>query len=416
MLSRIALAALLPLSAAAQAPPMFSPWYGEALRGILTLEDADIALLERKLAANAEDFPTRLKLIAYHRRADRAKLPEALAKRAQHVRWLIERHPDSELLHSYVARFSRGELPAADERRNVELWEAAVKTGNAAIAWNAANYFEDLDASLHLHYLEATVAADPNHPFALRPLAALYAAAALERGPRSARAVAALDASRNVWVLGNAAHLLYLRGSAALAEKYFLRAKALDPNLEREKILPPMEARAAAPAVDAQARFDAATVQIRRLPVSAFPELPPVVASVLIARKCTIPQPYTGGAPGNVIHGAFFAKGERGWAVLCSVGEQSTVLVFRNDRDAKPEELAKNDDRHYLQGIGGDQIGYSRQISAANRSFILSHYRAYGGPAPPPIDHDGVDDAFVGKASATWYHYEGKWVTLAGAD
>ena len=48
---------------------MFSPWYGESLRGILALEETDVARLEQQLAANLDDFPTRLKLMAYHQRA-----------------------------------------------------------------------------------------------------------------------------------------------------------------------------------------------------------------------------------------------------------------------------------------------------------------------------------------------------------
>jgi hypothetical protein len=50
------------------------------------------------------------------------------------------------------------------------------------------------------------------------------------------------------------------------------------------------------------------------------------------------------------------------------------------------------------------------------RKFILRHYRAYGGPKPPPIDHNGIDDAFLEKASVTWYRYNGKWIELQGAD
>src|SRR5678816_277849 len=93
--------AILPVLAAfpalilAQAPPrMFSPWYADALRDILTLEESDAAGLERRIAANPEDFPARLQLMAYHQRADRAAFPEDRAKRVRHVFWLIEHHPD----------------------------------------------------------------------------------------------------------------------------------------------------------------------------------------------------------------------------------------------------------------------------------------------------------------------------------
>jgi hypothetical protein len=66
--------------------------------------------------------------------------------------------------------------------------------------------------------------------------------------------------------------------------------------------------------------------------------------------------------------------------------------------------------------IPEDQIGYSRAISPVGREFIVRHYVAYGGVKPPPIDHQGIDDAFVGKASVVFYFYRGKWLELTGAD
>jgi hypothetical protein len=46
----------------------------------------------------------------------------------------------------------------------------------------------------------------------------------------------------------------------------------------------------------------------------------------------------------------------------------------------------------------------------------MRHYRAYGGPKPPNIDHQGIDDAFIEKASTTHYFHQGKWLKLTGAD
>ena len=419
-------------------PPMFSPWYGESLRDILKLEESDVARLEKKLAANLDDFPTRLKLMAYYQRADRSSHQEDRSKRIRHVLWLIEHHPDSELLHSYVSRFSKGELAPTDYRRSIALWDTAAKAkpGDAAVLWNAASFFQDLDPELHMQYLEATAAADPNHPFALRPLANFYALSILERGPLASRAQAGLDASNNVWVLGNAAYMLQSqynqtlqRGApnpraAELAERYFLRARALDPNLDRQAILPQLEPQGIARARqvelqaqrDGQARAEEAIGKIRRLPLEAFPELPPAVAGVLRARNCRVPQPSAGGAPRNLIRGEFFTKGEAGWAVLCSVNNSTALLAFRNDRDANPDTVTTSEDRSYLQGLNGDNIGYSHEITAVGRDFIVRHYRAYGGPEPPPIDHHGIDDAFLEKASITWYFHNGKWLRLQGAD
>ncbi len=415
---------------------MFGPWYVESLRGILELEETDVARLEHQLAANPNDFPTRLKLMAYYRRADRSGRQEDRAKRVQHALWLIQHHPNSELLHSYVSRFSPGELTPADFRRAVALWDTAAKAKpvDAAVQWNAASFFEGLDPGLHLRYLEATAAADPNHPFALRPLADLYALSILQRGPLASRALAGLEASKNVWVLGNAAYMFQsqynqtLQGgtpnprAAELAERYFLRAKALEPKLDRRAILPQLDMQAIARTWqverqaqrDWQARANDAAGAIRRLPVEAFPQLPAAVAGVLRARNCRVPQP--DGTPRNVIRGEFFAKGEAGWAVFCSVNNSTALLAFRNDSDANPDTVATSQDQSYLQGPDGNQLSYSRQITAAGGDFIMRHYRAYGGPQPPPIDHQGIDDAFLEKASATWYFHLGKWLRFQGAD
>src|ERR1017187_2424362 len=152
VVASILLTGLAPLPAQAQPPPrMFSPWYGESLRGIVELEETDVVRLEQQLAANPDDFPTRPKLMAYEGRADRAPLQEDRAKRVRHALWLIQHHPDSELLHSYVSGFSPGELTPADYRRAVALWDAAarVKPGDAAVQWNAASFFQALNPGLH---------------------------------------------------------------------------------------------------------------------------------------------------------------------------------------------------------------------------------------------------------------------------
>ena len=109
-------------------------------------------------------------------------------------------------------------------------------------------------------------------------------------------------------------------------------------------------------------------------------------------------------------------RGLFGWAALCSVNNSTALLAFRNDHDKYPVSVVTSKDRDYLQDLGGDNIVYSREITTVGRAFIMSHYRAYGGPEPPPINHQAIDDAFLEKASNTWYFYRGKWLRLQGAD
>jgi len=74
------------------------------------------------------------------------------------------------------------------------------------------------------------------------------------------------------------------------------------------------------------------------------------------------------------------------------------------------------EDRVFLRGISPDKIAYSRGITPVGRDFIMRDYNAYGGPKPPPIDHQGIDDAFLEKASAVWCCHYGTWLKLTGAD
>jgi hypothetical protein len=167
---------------------------------------------------------------------------------------------------------------------------------------------------------------------------------------------------------------------------------------------------------DLKRKFDKAEQRIVRLSPAAFPELPGKVVRALERRGCTIPQGAFTKRRHNVIKGEFAKPGQTDWAVLCSVNGVSTILVFWNGSENNPAAIAPAGDLNYLQGITETEIGYSRGISAVGKDFIMHHYQASGGPVPPPIDHQGIDDAFIEKASVTWYFHAGKWMTLSGAD
>ena len=117
--------------------------------------------------------------------------------------------------------------------------------------------------------------------------------------------------------------------------------------------------------------------------------------------------------PHNVIKGQFFRAGQVDWAVLCSVDRVSVILVYRNGSALNPSAIAREPDMGRLQGVGNNEIGYSRGIGLATRAYILSHDRAQ---TAPKIDHDGINDAFAEKASVVMYFHNGKWIELMGAD
>jgi hypothetical protein len=156
---------------------------------------------------------------------------------------------------------------------------------------------------------------------------------------------------------------------------------------------------------------------IRKLPPRTFRQLPAAIVEKLEARKCLIPQfPYIK-TPHNVIRGSFTGEKLNEWAALCSRKGTSSILVFRADSAKLVAEIAATKDENYLQDIDGQgTLGYSRVISAVGKDFILEHYKWYGGPEPPPINHQGINDAFAEKASVVRYFHRGKWIELQGAD
>jgi hypothetical protein len=166
----------------------------------------------------------------------------------------------------------------------------------------------------------------------------------------------------------------------------------------------------------AQHEWSQAERAVKRLPPSAFPDLPVEVVEQLEARGCMIPQVSEMPKPHNVIRGQFARKGQTDWAVLCSKDGQSSILVFWGKPCRCPTELALTDDKKFLQNIEGKRIGYSRYITAVDQDFILEHYKAYGGLKPPPLEHEGIEDGVVEKGSLVHYCYRGQWLALTGVD
>ena len=172
-----------------------------------------------------------------------------------------------------------------------------------------------------------------------------------------------------------------------------------------------------APGQAGQDRWRVADAATTRLAPAAFPQLPGRVRRNLRARGCTIPQTFAATRPHNVISGEFAWRGQTDWTVLCSRHRVSSILVFWGGSTKSVAEIAKAADSDFLQVVGGDgEIGFSRSIGAVGRDYILTHYREYGGRKPPPIDHQGINDAFVEKASSVLYYHRGRWLKLQGAD
>lgn len=170
-------------------------------------------------------------------------------------------------------------------------------------------------------------------------------------------------------------------------------------------------------AVESEDRWLKADQEIMRLSPAVFRELPRRLVRKLLTLKCAIPQAKEIPERHNVISGNFSRANRIDWAVLCSRKGSSSILVFWGGSANSFSEIAKAHDRAFLQTIdGGGTIGFSRKISPVNGAYIVKHYHDYGGPKPPPINYQGIDGGFLGKASAIHYYFRDKWVQLQGAD
>ena len=168
---------------------------------------------------------------------------------------------------------------------------------------------------------------------------------------------------------------------------------------------------------NAQDKWQIADEATLRLKPAAFSQLPKNIVLSLQKRSCTVPQTFSDSTPHNVIRGQFARRGQFDWAILCSRNRVSSILVFWNGSTKSVAEIARSDDKDYLQTIDDTaNIGFSRAIDVVGKSYIFAHYREYGGRKPPPIKHQGINDAFVEKASLVHYFYRKRWLKLQGAD
>jgi hypothetical protein len=138
----------------------------------------------------------------------------------------------------------------------------------------------------------------------------------------------------------------------------------------------------------------------------------------LVERGCLVPQAdWADRSMHNVVRGEFATLGQVDWAVLCSRDRESMILVFWGGPARCPGEFSRSADRAWLQGIGSEQIGFSRYVSTITAARILAIQEAYNRDSPlVEIRHDGLEEAFLEKASTIHYCQEGRWIEISGVD
>lgn len=154
----------------------------------------------------------------------------------------------------------------------------------------------------------------------------------------------------------------------------------------------------------------AVSYQIRRLPLSAFPDLPPAVSSQLAQRDCLIPQTYEARRPENVVHASLQSSGSNDWAVLCSAGGVVSLLVFFEQAPDRPITLASALETQRLQLRFNGELGFNWGIDPATPEQVRIAQIGLN-PRPTRLDHDALADSVIDHT--TLYHYfNGAWLLL----
>ena len=159
---------------------------------------------------------------------------------------------------------------------------------------------------------------------------------------------------------------------------------------------------------------------VRRVAPDSFPQLPTAVRHDLERRECLVPQPYDARKPANVARGAFTAPRISEWAILCSAHDTSQILIYRvsSSRDVRAiDSLERAADVAWMQRISDTQWGFSRLLGTLPLDRIRTWRRDDDGRSiPRPIDHDAIEQTFIGKAADAFYRAAGRWYRRATAD
>jgi hypothetical protein len=170
----------------------------------------------------------------------------------------------------------------------------------------------------------------------------------------------------------------------------------------------------AAVVANGQVERDGGTVayQIRRLPVSSFPELPFTIAAELSEMGCMIPQTFEARKPENVVHASLERPGSSDWAVLCSEKGDVLLLVFLGSQSGRHMQLASSRETDRLQRRrSSDVLGFNWGIDPATPDRV--HEAQIGmNPRPQRIEHDALADSAIDSKTIYHYYAGGVWIAL----
>lgn len=174
----------------------------------------------------------------------------------------------------------------------------------------------------------------------------------------------------------------------------------------------------------AHAADDAADANgiVRFPPSRARTLLPRDYLRELEQRGCSIPQSVFESERkrpvDNVITGSFARRGQRDWAVLCSIDGVTHIDIHwgGKTRCSSTLDFVADVDTLAERAESEAPVGYGRGIDAASQKSMREYSDAFNTSVrAPDRTHQGIED--VGeKASVVWYCVKGTWVRLPGMD
>ena len=172
---------------------------------------------------------------------------------------------------------------------------------------------------------------------------------------------------------------------------------------------------------DAQEAIGADPRTVPKLPPDRFRSAPAEIRADLTQRGCRIPQNQLAddAHPNNLVSGQFRSAHSRDWAALCSRDDVSFLIVYWNGAAKDPWIGNSSADENWMQWMGpAEGWSYSRSIGTAEPGRIRRLNEAFGDPGtlPEPLEHDGIEEAFAGKASIISYWLHDRFVELTGMD
>jgi hypothetical protein len=209
---------------------------GHRTGGQISVKDAKA--LEEGLAKNPDNLTARERLISYYFEAVlTSKTPELEEKREQHILWLIEHHPESELAGSPEAEIMPMGFTGSTEgyQRGKQLWleQVGKHPDSQRILLNAAEFLSLFDRKIGKELLEKAAALNPSDTEISDKLAHSFerermfadspeekAALAQKAFSIRERGLEKSEGKARFYLLGDAATSAFEAGETARAEQY----------------------------------------------------------------------------------------------------------------------------------------------------------------------------------------------------